>query len=73
MVVSEIKIEDRGYFPDSVKFDAASKPQIAKHDDKPCWEFKVGFRAKNAFGGVVRSVAWIYWANGEVIDAKLNE
>jgi hypothetical protein len=36
-------------------------------------DFKFLFRAKNAFGEYVRSVAWIYWRNGEVINANLDE
>jgi hypothetical protein len=59
--------------PDSVKFDSCSKPSLTKSQGDSCWTFKVGFRAKNAFGGYVRSVAWIYWRNGEVINANLDD
>ena len=58
--------------PDSVKFDKFSEPHLDKYQGESCWTFKVVFRAKNAFGGYVRSVAWIYWRNGEVINANLD-
>lgn len=59
--------------PDSVKFDSYSKPRLDKYQGQSCWTFKVLFRSKNAFGGYVRSVAWIYYRNGEVINANLDE
>lgn len=58
--------------PDSVKLDRViGVPNPFKHNGQSCWEFRVAFRAKNAFGGYVRSAADIYWRNGEVVDAEI--
>ena len=50
------------------------KPWVGRaHDGKSAWITKVQIRAKNAYGGVVHSVAWCYFRNGQIIDVRLDE
>lgn len=57
--------------PDSVKLESSTDPWIGHGPGGACWVFKVVFRCRNGFGGYIRSVAWVYWRNYEVIDCKI--
>lgn len=62
--------------PDSFKFDAASSATLTTHNGQPCWRVSVHFRAKNSFGGYIRSVADVYMTGGDpvtIVDAKIRD
>jgi hypothetical protein len=53
--------------PDSYKLIQAVACTPTKYRGQPCWRVKILFRAKNAFGGYVQSVAYVYETSGEPV------
>jgi hypothetical protein len=50
--------------PDSYKFVAVYEPKISDYEGKPCWIEVVDFRAKNGFGGYIKSKAVVFLVVG---------
>jgi hypothetical protein len=46
-------------------------PFVSTYQNKPCWETRILFRAKNQYGGLVMMSAIVYFTGGEVSQTKI--
>lgn len=57
--------------PDSLEIVSSYKPWPTTYRGQACWETKVIFRAKNAFGGKITSAAEVYLLGGDLSQTRV--